>query len=297
MKRRQFLQAGAAFAGASLLSNDLFAAKKRKKNLSLQLYSVRTEMSKDPAGTIKKLGEIGYKDCEHAGYGKGKFYGYSPADFKKLLADNGMTMKSGHTVLGKQHWDESKNDFTDEWKQTVTDAATVGQKYIISPWLDVSLRKDFDSLKRFMDIFNKCGELCQKSGIKYGYHNHDFEFSLKLTSKRIYDLILENTDPKLVVHQLDIGNMYGGGGRALELLAQYPGRFELMHVKDEITTEKGGHESAILGTGIIGVKDVIDLGVKSGGTNYFIIEQESYQGKAPIDCMKENFDIMKKWGY
>ena len=163
----------------------------------------------------------------------------------------------------------------------------------------MSMRKDLEQLKYFMDVFNKSGELCQKSGMKFGYHNHDFEFSLKLSSIKVYDIIMQNTDPSLVAQQLDIGNMYGGGGRAADLLKQYPGRFELMHVKDEIksNTEHIGWESAILGTGVIGVKEIIDMGKKSGGTTQFIIEQESYQGKAPLDCMKEDLAIMKKWKY
>ena len=112
----------------------------------------------------------------------------------------------------------------------------------------------------------------------------------------MYDIIMENTDPKLVAQQIDIGNMYGGGGRAVELLNQYPNRFELMHVKDEIATATN-HESTILGTGIIGVKEVLDLAQKQGGTFYLIIEQEAYQGKAPIDCIKEDLIIMNNWGY
>lgn len=184
-------------------------------------------------------------------------------------------------------------------KKTVEDAAICGQKYVVSPWLDISYRRDFEQLKAFMDIFNKNGELCKASGMKFGYHNHDFEFSLKLSSVKVYDIMLQNTDPNLVAQQLDIGNMYGGGGRAVELLNQYPGRFELMHVKDEIKANSEGntYESTILGAGVIGVKEVIDLGKKIGGTTQFIIEQESYQGKAPIDCIKEDLEIMKKWKY
>ena len=85
---------------------------------------------------------------------------------------------------------------------------------------------------------------------------------------------------------------------------QYPGRFELMHVKDEIkstaatpSTGTERYESTILGEGIVNTKQVTDLGKKSGGTHDFIIEQESYQGKAPIDCAKSDLEIMKKWGY
>lgn len=300
MERREFLQKSAlALAGTAAFSSDLFAAAKEKHVVGVQLYSIRDDMKKDPLNSLKKLAEMGYTNVEHANYIDRKFYGYSAKEFRKILDDLGLKMPSGHTVMGKKHWNEDKKDFTDSWKQTVEDAAICGQKYVISPSLDISMRKDLEQLKYFMDVFNKSGELCQKSGMKFGYHNHDFEFSLKLSSIKVYDIIMQNTDPNLVAQQLDIGNMYGGGGRAADLLKQYPGRFELMHVKDEIksNTEHIGWESAILGTGVIGVKEIIDMGKKSGGTTQFIIEQESYQGKAPLDCMKEDLAIMKKWKY
>ncbi|MBK5277796.1 MAG: sugar phosphate isomerase/epimerase [Bacteroidia bacterium] len=298
--RRDFLKKGAlALASTSILSHSLFAAKGGKELLGLQLYCVREEMKTDPLGTLKQLAEMGYKNVEHANYVDRKFYTYSAKEFKKVLDDLGMKMPSGHTVLGKKHWDEAKNDFTDAWKYTVEDAATLGQQFVISPSLEESLRKTYDGLKKQMDIFNKSGELCKKSGMKFGYHNHDFEFSQKLNDKTVYDIILQSTDPSLVMQQLDIGNLYNGGAKAIDIVRQYPGRFESMHVKDEIVAS-GGHEkyeSTILGVGIVGVKEVIDLGRKSGGTIHFIIEQESYQGKTPLECMKEDLKIMKKWGY
>ena len=296
--RRSFLQTSALAGTALLLSPSLFANNKvSKKNIGIQLYSVRDEMKKDPLSTLKKVAEMGYKNVEHANYVEGKFYGYSPTEFRKILDDLGLAMPSGHTVMGGQHYDSTKNDFTDVWKKTVEDAAFMGQKYVVSPWLDISLRKNFDDCKRFMEIFNKSGELCKKSGMKFGYHNHDFEFSLRLTSVKVYDIILQNTDPNLVAQQLDIGNMYNGGGRAVELLKQYPGRFELMHVKDEIKGEKEAYESTILGTGIIGVADVLKLAAKSGGTTEYIIEQESYQGKSPLDSIKMDLEWIKMAKY
>jgi len=295
LNRRSFLQTSALAGTALLLSNSLLANNKAsKKNIGIQLYSVRDEMRKDPLGTLKKVAEMGYKNVEHANYVNGKFYGYEPKEFRKVLDDLGLSMPSGHTVMGGQHWDAAKNDFTDVWKKTVEDAALLGQKYVVSPWLDVSLRKNFDDCKRFMEVFNKSGELCKKSGMKFGYHNHDFEFSLRLTSVKVYDIIMQNTDPSLVAQQLDIGNMYNGGGRAIELLKQYPGRFELMHVKDEIKGEKELYESTVLGTGIIGVADVLKLAAKSGGTTQYIIEQESYQGKSPLDSIKMDLDWIKE---
>jgi sugar phosphate isomerase/epimerase len=300
--RRKFIKTSSlAIASTSLFSNSVFAFKKGNEIVGLQLYSVRDEMGADALGTLKKLAAAGFKYVEHAGYADRKFYNYSPTEFKKILDDLGMKMPSGHTVFRAEHWDASANDFTDVWKQTVEDAAAAGQQYVISPWLDEELRNDYDGLVHFLDLFNKCGELCRKSGMKFGYHNHDFEFSASLNGQKIYDIILEKTDPSLVAQQIDVGNMYGTGGRALEIIKKYPGRFESMHVKDEIKSEKGemggGYESCVLGKGILPVKEIVDAGRKIGGTKHFIIEQESYQGKAPLESVTEDLKVMKKWGY
>jgi sugar phosphate isomerase/epimerase len=299
LSRRSFIKtSGLAVASASLAS-PLFSFAKSKGTLGIQLYTVRHDMGKDPLGTLKQIAGIGYQNVEHANYKDRKFYGHSAAEFKKILADMGMKMPSGHTVLGKKHWDEAKKDFTDSWKYTVEDAAIAGQQYVISPSMDSSFYETEDALKHFMDVFNKCGELCKKSGMKFGYHNHHVEFAKKLNDKTLYDIILGNTDPALVTQQLDTGNLFNGGVKAIDIVKKYPGRFELMHVKDEIEAASGSHEkyeSAILGKGIAQVKEVIDLG-QAAGTKLFIVEQEAYQGMSPVACSKEDFEVMKKWGY
>lgn len=298
--RRDFLKAGSmAIAGAALLSPDILSAKGKGEILGVQLYCVREDMQKDPLGTLQALADMGYKNVEHANYVDRKFYGYSAKEFKKVLKGLGLKMPSGHTVMGKNHWDNTKKDFTDAWKYTIEDAATMGQKYVISPWMDESFRKSYDDFAQLMEVYNKCGELCQKSGMKFGYHNHDFEFSEKLNGKLIFDLIMNETDQDKVVLQLDIGNMYIAGAIALDIVNKYPGRFENIHVKDMIKSESEGHgfESTILGEGLISSKEVTDLARDKGGTKVFIIEQESYQGKTPLECMKEDLAIMKNWGY
>ncbi len=302
--RRTFLRNSAfglgalAFASPALQS---LAAVKYKKLVGIQLYSVREDMKKDPQGTLNALAEMGYKYVEHANYINRKFYGWEAKEFKKRLDDLGMKMPSGHTVMGKAHWDDAKNDFTDLWKYTVEDAAVMGQELVISPSIDMGIRKDKNLLLKYMDIFNKSGELCQKSGMRFGYHNHDFEFSEKLDGELLYDIMLNNTDPKLVAQQLDIGNMINGGGVPAEVMKKFPGRFVSMHVKDEVPSAAGHEkfESTILGkgSGQIDVQALVKLGDKEGGTKHFIIEQESYQGLQPLACMKENIAIMRGWGY
>lgn len=298
--RRSFIKQSSFAATATLFGSRLMAFPATRELVGVQLYSVRDEMGKDPKGTLEQIAKMGYKNVEHANYVNGKFYGYAPAEFKKLLDGLGLKMPSGHTVLNNDHWDTGKKEFTDKWKRTVDDAALLGQEFVISPWLDKTWRSDYDTMVRYMDVFNRSGELCQKAGMKFGYHNHDFEFSEKLNDQTLFDIILQRTDPALVIQQLDIGNMYHAGARALDIMNKYPGRFVSMHVKDEIKSEKGEmgnhYESTVLGKGLVPVKEVVDLGRKSG-TLHFIVEQESYQGKTPLNCVQENLSILKKWGY
>ena len=298
--RRIFVKAGALAAlGTAIFPRSVIASGRASGIIGLQLYSVRDEMSKDPLGSLTQLAKMGYVYVEHANYINRKFYNYTATEFKKVLDGLGLKMISGHTEMGKQHWDEAKKDFSDSWKQTVEDAGILQQKYVVSPSMDGSMRKTYDDFKRYMDIFNKCGELCKKSGMKFGYHNHDFEFSEKLNGENLFDIMMKSKDPELVVVQLDIGNLYNGGAIALDVVNQYPGRFENIHVKDEIKATSGDekYESTILGEGIVDARKVVDMATKIGGTTCYIIEQESYQGKTPMECVKIDLEIMKNWGY
>ena len=300
--RRKFLQHTAILmAGSSFFSNRLLAMHQTRMLTGIQLYTVRDDMKKDPVDTLKALAGMGYKYVEHANYVQRKFYGFSAKEFKKILDDNGLKMRSGHTVMGKEHYNDLKRDFTDAWKYTIEDAATIGQEFVISPSLEESVRKNMDSMKKFMFLFNSCGELCRKSDMRFGYHNHNFEFTQSLGGQKLFDIILQYTDPNLVILQLDIGNLYGTGADSAALLQRFPGRFLSMHVKDEIkATTKGemdtGYESTILGAGVANVKSIVDI-AKESGTQHFIIEQESYQGKTPVECAWEDLKAMKGWGY
>jgi len=297
--RREFLKTSTlALAGAALLSKKGYTAPRvnQKTRLAVQLYCVRDEMQEDPLGALRQLANMGFTHIEHADYVNHLFYGWNAKEFKKVLDDLGLKMPSGHTVLEQNHWDKKREDFTDEWKKLVDDAAYMGQEYVISPYMESNVYSTYDKFMWFMDIFNRSGELCQKHGMRFGYHNHDFEFRETLKGKSIWDLIMNNTDVDKVVMQLDIGNMYLAGAIAQEVLAKYPGRYDNIHVKDVMQNKDGKYESCVLGEGLVEVRKTIDL-ARDQGTSLFIIEQELYQGKTPMERMQENLDIMQSWGY
>ena len=300
MNRKSFIQNSALAIAALSIPDFTFAKPKYPKNLvGLQLYSVRNAMKANPLDTLQKLSAMGFRFVEHANYIDRKFYGYTAKEFVKILKDLGLKMPSGHTVFETKHWDYATKDFTAEWKYTIEDAAICGQQFVVSPSLESAQRKTIDDLKAFMEIFNKNGELCKKSGMKFGYHNHDFEFSQKLGTQTVFELILDNTDPNLVMQQLDMGNLYNGGANALDIVKKYPGRFESWHVKDEILSEskREKYESTILGKGIVPVKEILEIAVQFKGNGHLIIEQESYQGIDPLESMKINLSILKSWGH
>ena len=303
--RRKFIkQASLVMAGAGLLPKVIWSRSLTlntpKQLIGIQLYSVRSDMAKNPLGTLTELAKMGYEHVEHANYIDRKFYGYSPSEFKKILGDLGLAMPSGHTVMSMKHWDPIKKDFTNAWKYTIEDAANLGQTYVISPSMDETLTKNYDGLLFQLDLFNKSGELCKANGMKFGYHNHNVEFVEKLNGTLMYDLILQHTNPDLVIQQLDFGNMYGVGGRAKEWIEKYPGRFASLHVKEEMKVPVGemhdGFDSTLLGDGVVGPKALCLLAKKISGTHHYIIEQESYQDKTPLESAKINLGRMKTWG-
>jgi sugar phosphate isomerase/epimerase len=297
--RRTFLKSGAMVAlGAAILPRSAFSFNAQKAVVGLQLYSVRDDMRDDPKGSLKKLAEMGYNVVEHAGYADRKFYGFEPSEFKKILEDLGLKMYSGHVDFGMQAWDASKKDFTDNWKHTVEDAAYMGQKFVITPELAENAQKDYDILLKVIDLWNKCGELCQKYGMKFGYHD-DFDKNAILNNMKLYDIIMKYSDPKLTIQQFDIANLYNAAGtNPMDIIKEYPGRFVSLHVKD-VLKEKNQlnmHDSTILGKGVLNVKDVLTLAIENGAW-LIIIEQEAYQNESPMDCVKEDLGAMKRWGY
>ncbi len=294
--RREFLKKSAfAIAGTALLSKTACAGR-HDTITAVQLYCVRNEMREDPLGSLQQLADMGYTHVEHANYVDHRFYGWTASEFRRVLDDLGLKMPSGHTVLRPGHWDEASGDFTDEWKRLVDDAAYMGQEYVISPSMSREAYSTYDNLMRFMEVFNKSGELCQEQGMRFGYHNHTFEFTETLNGETVFDLMMINTDADKVVMQLDIGNMYNTGEQPKDVILRYPGRYDNIHVKDMIERPDGGYESCVLGEGLVGVREVIDF-ARDQGTELFIIEQESYQGRTPMERMEENLAIMQSWGY
>lgn len=126
-----------------------------------------------------------------------------------------------------------------------------------------------EQIKKFAAEFNRIGKVCKDAGLSFAFHNHQIEFKKVEDGGVLIDILLEETDPKLVSFEMDLGWAIAGGGDPLEYLDKYPGRFKLFHVKD-ITEE---NEPCVVGEGTI---DFAAIFVKSkkAGVEYYFVEQD-----------------------
>jgi sugar phosphate isomerase/epimerase len=246
-----------------------------EKNIGLQLYSVRDDMKANPDSTVMEVGKMGYKFVEAAGYSNGKFYGMSPADFKTLVEKSGMQFLGSHTgqsLPDSAHWDSTMM----WWDNAIAAHKEAGVTWIVQPFMSGEGYASIDGLKKYCDYFNAVGEKCNTAGIRFGYHNHDKEFGM-IDSTTIYDFMLRNTDPAKVMFQLDLYWITIGKGDALAYFNNYPGRFELYHVKDEL--ELGGAETMMNFEPFFAAAD------KAGMKNY-IVEVERYTFEPLVSVQK-----------
>lgn len=277
--RRNFIKQSAAVAlGVTAFSTLRAKAEKKVSNVGVQLYSVRKEMLADATGTLEKLARLGYKELESARSEKGNFYGLSAKDVKRTCDHLGLTMRSGHI-----HVDEN-------FQKSLDDAKEAGQEYLICSTMPTQ-GQTADNYKRVAEAFNKSGEACQKLGLRFGYHNHDYEFEAD-NGKVLYDVLLENTDPKLVHMELDLGWVVAAGKDPLDYFKRFPGRFPLWHLKDMNLKEKHSTE---FGKGGLNIAGMLKASEQSG-LRYFFVEQEEYTHSA-LESLKDDIDYLKKLSY
>ena len=271
MNRRNFIQKS-AIAGSVLMLSPSELYKHKAKHIGVQMYSIRDYADKDPLDTITKLAAMGYKEIEGHKYADGKFYNWTPAEFKTQLKNVGLTMPSAHTAVKLESWDTQHNDLTDAMKKAIDSHAALGIKQLLCPYIDKEFRNLNDVLK-LTDILNHVGTACKKAGMQFGYHNHDFEFD-KADGKYLMDHILENTDPDLVVWEMDIYWVSFANQNPIDWIKKYPGRITAFHVKDMANTP--ARETIEVGDGTIDFASIFKNS-KKAGLKYYIVELENYR--------------------
>jgi sugar phosphate isomerase/epimerase len=283
--RRKFLQlTGAAtsgFALASMSGVSLLSSCTNKgadiSTFGLQLYTLRDDMPKDPKGVLKQVAAAGYKQIESYEGPQGIFWGMSNTDFKKFNEDLGMSVIASHA------------DITKDFEKKANEAAAIGMKYLICPWLGP--QASLDEYKKKAELFNQCGEICKKAGLKFAYHNHAYSFE-QVEGQFPQDVMMDNTDNALVEYEMDIYWVVTANQDPEVWLKKYKNRFRLCHIKDRIknTTEK--EATCTLGEGSINYSKVLKT-AKENGMDYFVVEQERYDNTTPLKSIVANANYMK----
>ncbi len=298
--RRKFLQVAGTFTAGTLLFPQLACNTPTSNNESettpvvttppepkpsldefgIQLYTLRDDFPKDPKGVLKQLASLGYKQIEGFEGAQGMFWDMGNKEFKKYLDSLGLNMVSSHCDI--------KKDFEAKAAQ----AAEIGMEYLICPY--VGPQTSVDEWKKVTDRFNECGAICKKNGIRFAYHNHAYTF-VPFSGMIPHDFVMDNTDPDLVDHEMDIYWVVTGGADPIEYLKKYPNRFRLCHIKDRMKGVDAKEHSAScdLGTGMIDFPKILKV-AKEQGMKYYILEQERYDNSTPMKSVGAGADYLKK---
>ena len=293
ISRRDFAR-GAAACAALLGAGELWA-NPLGLPLALQLYSVRDFLPKDFDGTLEQLGAMGYRECEAAG-----FYNRAPAEVKQAMAKAGLRCVSAHYPM--QQLQQSLDDI-------LKFASELGLSYMIcsSPmlpganaavknWVAALESMDQDGWKWNIEQLNRIGERTRREGIQFGYHNHYIEFH-EHDGFLPYDLLLKETDPKLVTLEMDCGWVVIGGHKPEDYLSRYPDRYSMLHLKEfKLDGWKPGDPivSTEMGRGSIDYASIFKAARKAPIKHIFV-EQEQFPDMPAMDALKADADWLKKF--
>jgi sugar phosphate isomerase/epimerase len=280
--RRSFLKTAvfSALGGAAMTNSDRAGfnpSARRLSKIGLQLYTVRKEMERDFAGTLKQVASIGFKEVEFAGY-----FNRDPKEVKTILSDCGLTAPSAHTVV---------KALRENLEQTIEITLAVGHSYLICAYLFPAERRSLDDYKKHAALFNQVGERCRRAGLQFGYHNHDFEFA-SLDGQVPFDVLLAETDAKLVQVELDLYWITKAEQSPAAYFAKHPGRFPLFHVKDMDATPKKFFTE--VGRGTIDFKKIFEA--RNSGVKHHFVEQDECPG-SPFESIRVSYEYLRQLEY
>src|SRR5258706_453484 len=219
MDRRSFVHSlAASLTGASVLRRQGLGTAPLNR-IGLELYSVRDAMRANPERTLAAVRAIGYTDVELL-WSFGNFR-RTPEQVRESLAHEGLRAPSAHVA---------PEILLKDWDKSLADAALLGHEYLIVPSLPAETSHSLEQWRVWADRFNAAGAVARRAGIWLAFHNEPDHVKL-IDGVVPYDLFLERTDPSLVRHQLDLGNMVMGGGDPLGYLRRFGDRYWSFHVK------------------------------------------------------------------
>ena len=300
MNRRKFLHrsgllaAGALATVAGLSCNDDAPANQDQQKapppdapargtleaFGIQLWTLRDEMAGDPVEVLRQVAAFGYSQIENFEGPRGLWWGMSHTAFRQHCDELGLAPVASHC------------NFVQDFETKAAQAAEVGMKYLVAPW--VGPQQSIDDFRRIAETFNRCGEICRQHGLRFAYHNHDYSFQ-PLDGALPQDVMMQETDPELVDFEMDIYWVVTAGADPVEWLNKYPGRWRLCHIKDRKKDAPPDEREAscILGTGSIDFPRILKV-ARDQGMQYYLVEQEQYEQGTPYECARANAAYLRR---
>jgi len=274
MDRRDFLKLGAAVLSLGLPPLRL---SDRLERIGIQLYSLRRDMAEDFEGTLARVAAIGYTEVEFADY-----FGRPAMQVAAALDRAGLRAPSAHVPIER---------LREDWGRTLEAARLMGHRYLIVPWIPDEDRATPDAVKRVAALFERAGSEARAAGIKCGFHNHDVDFApIRGTRDTTpFDILLRETTPEHVVFELDLYWITKAGRDPLDYFARYPGRFELVHVKDSAGAPE--HRMVDVGRGRIDFRSIFARHEQAGIRHYFVEHDEPAD---PFGFARTSYEFLKR---
>ena len=244
--------------------------------IALQLYSVRQDCERDLPGTLEAVADMGYQGVEFAGY-----YGRAAQDLRSMLDDVGLKCVGTHIRLDAL--------LGDSLAETVEFNRTLGNRFLIVSWLPEDRRNSRQAILETAHVFDGIAERLVEENMRVGYHNHTYEFT-PMDGELPWDTFFANTRQDVIM-QIDTGNALVGGGQPIPFVGKYPGRAVTVHLK-EYSAE---NPESLIGEGEVRWTDFFRLCETVGGTEWYIVEQESY-AYPPLECVDRCLQALKAMG-
>jgi len=275
--RRNFLATmGVAALGVASRDTDVAAAivspTRKLDRIGLQLYTVRDLMKADMPATLARVAAIGYKEVEFAGY-----FDRAPREVRALLDRNSLTSPSTHLDF----------EALDSWQKSLDDARVIGHQWVTIASIPEEKRRTADAWKAVAARFNRAAAQAKSAGLRFAYHNHDFELKA-IGDTRPLDILLRETDPLLVDIEMDIYWVVFGGGDPLDYIKRFPHRFPMVHVKD--SAGPPDHRMVDVGQGRIDFRAIFSQSDNAGIKHYFV---EHDQPADPIATIRNSYDYLR----
>ena len=272
----------------ALLAAASAAATPVADHLGLQFWSLRHEFEANVSKGLDETKALGFTLVETAGT-----YGLAPADFRAQLTAHGLRAVAAHV-----DYERLKN----ELPAVIAEAKTLGAEYIVTPWLP---QAEFDAAaaQAVAADFNTWGSAIQSAGMKFAFHPHGYEFHPIPGGhgETPFDLLVSLTKPGVVFFEMDVFWVAHAGVDPARLLARYPDRWTLLHVKD---LRKGGEvgvgtrsapaeDHVAVGTGQLDWSSILRV-AKTIGVEYYFIEDET---AAPLQNIPVSVRFLQTFQY